>query len=187
LRIIAGSAKGRQIVALSGLATRPTLDRVKEAVFGSIQFDLPGSRVLDLFSGSGNLGLEAASRGAVAVVCNDASSACTQLIKTNAAAVGLADRVTVLQLDYLEAIDRLDKQNYRFDFVFLDPPYASGFAVNAAEMLFARGMVADGGLVLIEHSSSDVPPRDIAGIMRRKRTRKFGSCAVSEMESDREL
>lgn len=76
LRVIAGSARGRRFETLPGLATRPTLDRVKESVFGSLQFDLPGSRVLDLFSGSGSLAFEALSRGAAFAVCNDVSAAC---------------------------------------------------------------------------------------------------------------
>jgi len=184
LRIIAGSAKGRQIAALPGLSTRPTLDRVKEAVFGSIQFDLPGSRVLDLFSGSGNLGIEAASRGADLVVCNDMSAACVLQIRKNAASAGLLDRIVLLQLDYREAIDRISAQNMQFDFAFIDPPYASGFAQEAARMLFERELVSPTGLVIIEHSSSDCPPQDLPNIMRRKRTRKFGACAVSEMERD---
>lgn len=184
MRIIAGSARGRQIEALPGLATRPTLDRVKEAMFGALQFDLPGSHVLDLFSGSGNLGLEAASRGAKLVICNDASADCATLIRKNAAAVRLSDVVTVMQLDYREAIRRLVISGVRFDFAFLDAPYASGFAVDAARLLFSEGLMQPQGLVLIEHSSSYAPPDDVPGVMRRRRTRKFGACAVSEMERD---
>ena len=184
MRIIAGSARGRQIEALPGLATRPTLDRVKEAMFGALQFDLPGSHVLDLFSGSGNLGLEAASRGAKLVVCNGDSAACAALIRKNAAAVRLSDVVTVMQLDYREAIRRLAASGLRFDFAFLDAPYASGFAEDAARTLFAEGLMQPDGLVLIEHSSTAAPPQDVRGIMRRRRTKKFGACAVSEMERD---
>ena len=163
--MIAGSARGRQFDALPGLDTRPTLDRVKEAVFGSLQFDLPGSHVLDLFSGSGNLGLEAASRGASLVVCNDQSPACAQLIRKNARDLRLMERVTVLQFDYRVAIERLTASGVRFDFAFLDPPYASGFGVHAA----ADELQA------------------VPGVMRLRRTKKFGKCAVSEMEYDDSL
>lgn len=183
MRIIAGSARGRQFDALPGLDTRPTLDRVKEAVFGSLQFDLPGSHVLDLFSGSGNLGLEAASRGAALVVCNDQSPACAQLIRKNARDLRLHERVTVLQLDYRAAIERLAVSGARFDFAFLDPPYASGFGADAAERLFRAGLMRRGGLVLLEHAAAD-EPRAVPGVMRLRRTKKFGKCAVSELTFD---
>ena len=183
MRIIAGSARGRQFEALPGLETRPTLDRVKEAMFGSLQFDLPGSHVLDLFSGSGNLGLEAASRGATLVVCNDHSAACAALIRQNAAALLLSDPITVMQLDYREAIERLSVSGVRFDFAFLDAPYTSGFAVDAAERLFRAGLIRAEGRILIEHAATDLPA-ELPGVMQRRRTRKFGKCAVTEMESD---
>ena len=186
MRIIAGSARGRQFDALPGLDTRPTLDRVKEAVFGSLQFDLPGSHVLDLFSGSGNLGLEAASRGASLVVCNDQSPACAQLIRKNARDLRLMERVTVLQFDYRVAIERLTASGVRFDFAFLDPPYASGFGVDAAERLFRAGLMRRSGLVLVEHAATD-ELQAVRGVMRLRRTKKFGKCAVSEMEYDDSL
>ena len=84
MRIISGTARGRQFDAPAGKDTRPTLDRVKESIFGSIQFDIPDSCVLDLFSGSGNLGLEAASRGAKKVICNDYNRDCAEQIRKNA-------------------------------------------------------------------------------------------------------
>ena len=89
-----------------------------------------------------------------------------------------------MQLDYREAIRRLAASGLRFDFAFLDAPYASGFAEDAARTLFAEGLMQPDGLVLIEHSSTAAPPQDVRGIMRRRRTKKFGACAVSEMERD---
>lgn len=185
LRVIAGSARGRRFETLPGLATRPTLDRVKESVFGSLQFDLPGSRVLDLFSGSGSLAFEALSRGAAFAVCNDVSAACAALIGRNAAALGFAGRLRVMQLDYRAAIERLAFEGERFDFAFLDAPYASGFGPDAAGLLFARGLMRPDGRVFVEHASDGVAA-PAAGVMRPVRTRRFGRCAVTEMERDRE-
>lgn len=183
MRVIAGSAKGRKIETLSGLDTRPTLDRVKEALFGSIQFDLPGSNVLDLFAGSGGLGLEAASRGAKLVVLNDYSAAAAAIIRKNAAALQLNSIISIMQLDYREAIHRLSSSDMRFDFVFLDAPYDSGFAVDAAQRLFSAGLIRPNGRIFIEHAAGE-QQKDVSGVMRTHRVRKFGKCAVTEMERD---
>lgn len=183
MRIVAGSARGRQFETLAGFETRPTLDRVKESVFGSLQFEIPGSHVLDLFSGSGNLGLEAASRGASLVICNDHSPECAALIRRNAQSLQLDSVVSVMQLDYRAAIERLAVSGVKFDFAFLDAPYASGLAMDAADHLFRRRMIRAGGRVLIEHASADAL-REIHGVMHICRVRRFGKCAVTEMESD---
>ena len=101
MRIIAGSAKGRSFDAPQGRDTRPTLDRVKEAIFGSIQFQMPGATVLDLFSGSGNMGLEALSRGAAAAYCVDASPECAALIRQNGEKLGLTEGISSVHLNAL--------------------------------------------------------------------------------------
>ena len=128
MRIIAGSAKGTRIDAPEGMDTRPTLDRVKEALFGAIQFDIPGSTVLDLFSGSGSLGLEAASRGAKRIICNDLSPVCAEMIRTNADRARLSERVAVMQMDYRAALERLGQAGEQFDFAF-DCHHDSGWVV----------------------------------------------------------
>ena len=183
MRIIAGSARGRRIEAPEGLDTRPTLDRVKEALFGSIQFDLPGSLVLDLFSGSGNQGFEAVSRGAAHAFLNDASPVCAALIRRNAASVGLSGSVTVTQLDYRAAIDRYAQEGRRFHIAFLDAPYESGLAQDAAERLFRTGRMAENGFIVLEHSTA-LPPRAAEGLMRIRRTRNYGACGYTIFERD---
>ena len=97
MRIVGGSARGRKIDAPEGLSTRPTLDRVRESIFGSLQFDIPGAEVLDLFGGSGAMGLEALSRGAARAVFNDADAAAVRLITANAEKLGFLDRCRILQ------------------------------------------------------------------------------------------
>ena len=181
MRIIAGSARGRRFDAPKGMDTRPTLDRVKESLFGMLQFEIPGSSVLDLFSGSGNLGLEAASRGARYVVCNDRSQNCAEQIAKNAKLLKLDHVTHVKSLDYVACIEALAQENIVFDFVFLDAPYADGTAQKAAELLFLRKLVRNGGKVIIEHSANLSPDVD-EKIARKTVSRKYGNCAISVYE-----
>ena len=178
MRIIAGTARGRRFDAPKGMDTRPTLDRVKESLFGMLQFDIPGSSVLDLFSGSGNLGLEAASRGAKRVVCNDRSRDCAEQIRINAKQLGLDLIVSVLCMDFAACLNELKRVGESFDFVFLDAPYRDGTAQKAAETAFSLGLLQAGGRVLIEHAA-DLPPAVDERIACRTETRTYGTCAVS--------
>jgi len=181
LRIIAGTARGRRFEAPPGMDTRPTLDRVKEAVFGMLHFDLPGSAVLDLFSGSGSLGFEAASRGANRVVCNDRNRVCADMIRLNAERLGFGNVVRTLCMDYADCVSLLAREGARFDFVFLDAPYADGTASRAAELVFERGLLARGGRVLLEHAVSLPPGVSVEGA-RIASQRRYGAVAVTIYE-----
>ncbi|MBR0508257.1 MAG: 16S rRNA (guanine(966)-N(2))-methyltransferase RsmD [Clostridia bacterium] len=183
VRIISGQARGRRLETLEGLETRPTLDRVKEAVFGSLQFDIPYAEVLDLFSGSGNLGLEAASRGAKRTVLNDRSPACAEIIRRNVASLGFSDRCEVLNLDYAAAIDRLRARGAQFDLAFLDPPYREGLSEDAVRRLFESGLIKPGGRIVLEHAA-DLAPQDEPGVYRVVKTKRFGKCGYSLIEED---
>ena len=180
MRIIAGTARGRGIEAPPGLDTRPTLARVKEALFGSIQFDLPDSRVLDLFSGSGALGLEAASRGARLVILNDYDRNCAALIKKNAEKTQLTDRVTVWQYDYQEAIRRAKAQSLLFDIALIDAPYKAGMGEQAARLLFSEGLMAPEGIVMLEHARN-LPPQPAPELYEVVWTRNYGDCSLSKL------
>lgn len=182
MRIIAGTARGRRFDAPKGMDTRPTLDRVKESLFGMLQFDIPGSSVLDLFSGSGNLGLEAASRGAASVVCNDRNRDCAAQIEQNAKQLGLNALVRVLNMDYAVCIGRLKGEGATFDFVFLDAPYQGGTAQKAAELAAAEGILQPGARVIIEHAA-DLPPEVDERLLHLVETRRYGSCAISVFQS----
>lgn len=175
MRIIAGSARGRQIAAPKGLATRPTLDRVRESLFGILQFSLEGARVLDLYAGSGSLGLEALSRGAAYAVFNDRDRACGDIVRKNLETLGFSERALVLELDALAAIGRLAGQ--AFDLVFLDPPYRDG-AQRALAALFSQGLVAPGGRVVVEHAWQE-PPEETPGLFARLDSRKYGDTGLS--------
>ncbi len=182
LRIIAGSARGRRFDAPKGMDTRPTLDRVKESVFGMLQFEIADSSVLDLFSGSGNLGLEAASRGAKKVVCNDRNRDCAEQIQANAKLLGLADKVQVFSKDFAVCLADLARSGEKFDFVFLDAPYRDGTAEKAAEEIFSRGLLHPNGRVILEHAT-ELPPHVNETLGRAIETRRYGACAVTIYQS----
>mgnify|MGYP002529297723 FL=1 len=149
MRIITGSARGTRLETPEGLDTRPTAERVKEALFSMIQFEIDGKRVLDLFGGSGQLGLEALSRGAWKATFVDTSKEAVETIKTNAKKTKLFDRCVILNTDY-KAFIRGAAGKERFDIIFLDPPYASELVQDALERLVRADLVAKGALVVCE-------------------------------------
>ena len=150
MRIIAGKAKGTKLYTLEGENTRPTLDRVKEALFNIIQFDIPGKRVLDLFAGSGALGIEAISRGAETATFCDNSIDAIQVIKTNIENTKCTDKSVVLQKDYLLALNYLAKSKQKFDLIFLDPPYRTDFSDKAIEKILELDLLSKEGIIILE-------------------------------------
>ena len=134
MRIITGKARGVKLVTLDGNATRPTSERAKEAVFSMIQFDIEGRTVLDLFGGSGQLGLEALSRGAKLAYIADSAKAAVNVINQNAEKTRLKDSCRVMQSDWKETLRRL--RGEKFDLVFLDPPYAMNVLPAVLEELY---------------------------------------------------
>lgn len=150
MRIVAGNCKGKRLISLEGIATRPTLDRVKEALFNIIQFDVSGARVLDLFSGSGSLGIECLSRDAKECVFCDNSYEAIKVIKKNLENTKFENSSVIINKDYMLAIKKLHKEGYKFDIIFLDPPYDSDFDVKALEEIIKLELLADDGLIIIE-------------------------------------
>lgn len=156
MRIITGSAKGTRLETLEGLDTRPTPERVKEAVFSMLQFELEGRRILDLFSGSGQMGLEALSRGASYAVLVDSNPSAMQIIKKNAQKTKLFSQCSLLCCDYGAYLKgATDKE--RFDIIFLDPPYAQKILPRILEKLDRANVVAPNGYVICE-SEEEHPP-----------------------------
>ena len=121
MRVISGSARGKQLTPVPGKDTRPTTDRVKESVFNILQMMVPGSEMLDLFAGTGQMGIEALSRGASHAVFCDAAPKALSVIRKNIAAARVEDRAEVIGADFVSALRRL--QGRQFDVIFLDPPY----------------------------------------------------------------
>ena len=165
MRIITGTARGMRLETLEGTATRPTAEKVKEALFSMIQFDIEGRRVLDLFGGSGQLALEALSRGAASATIIDASRDAASLIIRNAQKTKLYDRTRILTCDW-EAYLRGNAGKERFDIVFIDPPYASDYAHRAVDML------TGGALIAVESGSAEPTEHEGLRILRHARYAK---------------
>ncbi len=149
MRIITGSARGIKLVTLEGEATRPTAERVKEAVFSMLQFELEGRAVLDLFAGSGQLGLEALSRGSAKATFIDASREATDIIMENAKKTRLFDRCRISCTDWA-AFPRGAAGREKYDVIFLDPPYDSGLVSEALRSLHKNGLAAVGAAIVCE-------------------------------------
>lgn len=172
MRVITGLARGRRLETLSGDATRPTTEKVKESLFSAIQFDIEGRRVLDLFAGSGQLGIEALSRGASGCVFVDRNTEAVQVIRRNLQHTGFSAVSQVLGAD---ALTYLTRPGDRFDLVFLDPPYASDLLLPALEK--AAHLVNDGGIIVCETEGDTVLPERVDRFAVA-RTYRFGRVCV---------
>lgn len=155
MRIITGTARGIRLETLDGEATRPTAERVKEALFSMIQFDLPDTFVLDLFSGSGQMGLEALSRGAEKAHMVDKSAQAVNIIKKNAQKCRLFDRCRIVTSDFADFL-RSANGKYKYDFIFLDPPYGSGMLETALDMIAKLDILNDGARIFCEDETEDI-------------------------------
>lgn len=149
MRIITGSARGMTLQTLEGEATRPTLSKVKEALFSAIQFDIEGRRVLDLFAGSGQLGLEALSRGAEKATFVDSARAATAVITANAQKTHLYQKSNVLCMDWKQYI-KSSAGREKFDIVLLDPPYAEKLLPQVLAELYDADLLSENALVICE-------------------------------------
>lgn len=162
MRIITGTAKGKRLLSLEGNATRPTSERIKEAIFSSIQFDLENRRVLDLFAGSGQMALEALSRGASRAQFIDSSREAMEIVKKNAKITGFEGVSKYLVSDWRNYIRKASSRE-SFDLVFIDPPYAMNCCREAAEKLASSGMLACGAIVVLESGEEDIEPETLSG------------------------
>ncbi len=152
MRIISGTLRGKKLSTLEGIETRPTLDRVKESIFNIIQSDIKDANVLDLFGGSGALGLEALSRGANKAVFCDSSKAAIRIIEKNIKDTKLECKSQIINNDYLKALDML---NEKFDIIFLDPPYKTNFAINAINKIIKLNLLSENGIIIFETNDED--------------------------------
>lgn len=173
MRVITGTARGKRLVTLEGESVRPTPERVKEALFSSIQFDIEGRRVLDLFAGSGQLGIEALSRGAKEAVFVDAGKEPASIVQKNLESTGLAARAQVKNMDF-EAF--LLRNRDPFDLAFLDPPYRTGLLQRALPLV-AQTM-NPGGSIFCENPSDEEMPED-AGDFVRVRSYRYGKIVIT--------
>ncbi|HPX60904.1 MAG TPA: 16S rRNA (guanine(966)-N(2))-methyltransferase RsmD [Deltaproteobacteria bacterium] len=179
MRIISGSAKGTPLAAPRGMLTRPTSDRVREALFSIIQsrLDLSGMSVVDICAGTGALGIEALSRGAGRCSFVEHNTNALKCIKTNLAASNCQERGELLPFDALKALKLFEKRGDRFDLVFFDPPYASELYACLPEQLCSLGLMAVDSLLVMECSSRNILPEHI-GCMVKSDRRVYGDTAL---------
>ena len=149
MRVITGTAKGKKLKTLEGDATRPTSERIKGAIFSSIQFEIEDRSVLDLFAGSGQMGIEALSRGARRAFFVDSSREAMEIVRDNLASCGFADKSKYLVQDFRNYIRKASGREV-FDLVFIDPPYKDKTALSALDQLRRGGMLAAGAIVCLE-------------------------------------
>ena len=175
MRVVAGRAKGIALKTPSGMLTRPTADRVKEAMFSIVQFDLPGASVLDLFGGTGQLGIEAVSRGAKSATFVDNREDACRLIRENLKRIGMEKESRVVRMDYM---DFLKRNREKFDIVLLDPPYAEEYLENSLKMITEIDILQSGGIIIAERPLGKDLSLDFEGF-ERSRDYKYGTTLLA--------
>lgn len=184
MRIITGKARGTKLQTLAGESTRPTAERTKEAIFSMINFDIAGARVLDLFAGSGQLGLEALSRGAKSAVLNDSSREAAAIIRANAEKTRLVDACEILSTDW-QAVLRRFANKETFGLVFLDPPYAGGFLPKVLGKMIEWDLLADGAVIVCESAKEEDVfggDEDLKNQFIIRRVARYGAACVTILE-----
>ena len=175
MRVIAGTARSVPLLSRDGLDTRPTTDRVKEAIFNIIQFDIEGRQLLDLFGGSGQMAIEALSRGAAGAVIVDQSKDSISIIRQNLQKTKLTEKAEVVCADYMEYLNRCKK---RFDLIFLDPPYREKFLENALNRISEIDILKSGGIIVCERPAEKALP-DAYAAFRRVRDYRYGKTGIT--------
>lgn len=175
MRVITGSARGRRLKELEGMETRPTTDRVKEGMFNVLQFDIEGRRVLDLFAGTGQLGIECLSRGAVSAVFVDRRADAVKLIRENLKVTELTDKARVISGDSMEYLKSVKE---KFDVILLDPPYEAGLLEPALLTVEKFDILAPHGIIVAEHPAGRTLPA-LAAPYRLHRTYRYGKIGMT--------
>ena len=180
MRVITGIARGRRLKELPGLETRPTTDKVKESVFNIVQFDIEGRRVLDLFGGTGQMGIEALSRGAAFCSFVDLRKEAAAVIRDNLAHTGLADKAKVTQGDYLAFLTGCRE---KFDLIFLDPPYGSGMLEKALAAIAKIDIAKEKGRIVCESTAEAALP-ELPAPYRMGRDYRYGKIKITLYHRD---
>ena len=175
MRVITGKARGVTLKTPEGMQTRPTADRVKEALFSAIQFDIPAAAVLDLFGGTGQLGIEALSRGAKRAVFVDHSEQACRLIRENLRRTKMEQESMVVRGEYMAYLRQCKE---KFNIIFLDPPYAEEFLENSLKMITEIDILQSGGIIVTERPLGKELPYEFQGYSRSK-DYKYGKTLVT--------
>lgn len=178
MRVISGSAGGLRLKSVEGMSTRPTSDRIKESLFNIISQNIYGSRVLDLFAGTGALGIEALSRGAESSVFVDNSKASIDRIRDNLKSTHLETNTEIIKAEYNFAIEKFSRINIKFDYIFVDPPYGKNLGVLAVEMISHKMVLSTHGFIVVESDIKDNMPEKIGQFFCFDR-REYGRTVMS--------
>jgi len=182
MRVITGTARGRRLKELEGMETRPTTDRVKEGIFNIIQFDVEGRRVLDLFAGTGQLGIEALSRGAAAATFVEQRRDAVALVRDNLKTTGLSDKGRVVNGD---ALAFLGSCGEKYDLVFIDPPYAANLWESALEAISRFDILSNHGIIICESPlERELPEMESPYFLHR--TYRYGKIKVTTYHREEE-
>ncbi len=183
MRIITGTARGTKLISLEGDATRPTSERAKEAVFSMLAFEVPGRQVLDLFAGSGQLSLEALSRGAAHAVLVDSAPAAVDVIRKNIVKTHMEDKTTVVQSDCLTYLKQV-RLGVMFDLIFIDPPYAGHLVPDMLTVILERTLAAPNAIFVCESEEDDIfaGHEDLRSQFTVRRTGRYAKAVVTVLE-----
>lgn len=177
MKIISGIYKGRKIIGYDIEGTRPTQDRVRESLFGMIQNELIDSSVLDLFAGTGSLGLESLSNGASSATFVDSNQKCIKIIKKTIEDFKIVNKTNVLNLDYKKALNELAKNNESFDLIFLDPPYRYQNIEKLLIEIEEKKLISENGLVICEYETDEL--KEEYSHYKRIKHKKYGFKSIS--------
>lgn len=180
IRIISGSLKGKKIATIPGLSTRPTSDKVREAIFSIIGHGIKGTSFLELFAGTGAIAIEAVSRGADHAVLIESSQTAVEIIRKNIEHCGIADKAKLIRWDIEQNLNCIKGMDNKFDMVFLDPPYEKNLVKTALKHLSICGSIASEACVIVQHSKDE--PIDLKGIdefYSLEKDRRYGKNIVS--------
>jgi 16S rRNA (guanine966-N2)-methyltransferase len=178
MRVVSGSKKGHPLQAVPGKGTRPTVDKVKESVFNMIGPYFNGGSALDLYAGTGGLGIEALSRGMDRCIFVDANRRAVTVVRDNLSSTGLKEQAEVFCNDANRALKALIKRELSFDVVFLDPPYAEQEIESQIAIMDVHSLLHEGSLVVAEHSSADILPENIGSVVKIKET-EYGQTTIT--------
>ena len=178
MRVISGKVRGLKLNAPKNQDVRPTTDRVKENLFNMISSYIMDSNILDLFAGTGSLGIECLSRGAKNCVFVDISKESIAIVKSNIKKARVENESTVLNLDFKDAVSRLQGQKSKFDVIFMDPPYYKEMFVDALEKIDNANLLDEDGIIVVEHDTKDILP-DKVNRLEKTKDKKYGNTTLT--------
>ena len=178
MRVISGKARGLKLDTPKNLDVRPTTDRVKESLFNIINPYIRESNILDLFAGTGSLGIECLSRGAKNCVFVDKSKDSIGIVKSNVKKARVDNESTILNIDFKDAVKRVSVQNQKFDVIFMDPPYYENMFIDCLKSIDELNLLKEDGLIVVEHDTKDLFD-DSIGRLYKSREKKYGNTTIT--------